>query len=121
DSCGGFCDWKAWCGHWLRWRHDAKLLDDGDFRDAVVRVVARPAGSSTVEVERLLPGDGPGEVVDGGGRCSMLFVGSALTKLEALMDEDAAAPIFVGSALAKGQQWRVGDWCDVLPWSPHAV
>ncbi|GIR77174.1 MAG: hypothetical protein CM15mP79_1110 [Methanobacteriota archaeon] len=50
----------------------------------------------------------------------MLFVGSALTKLEALMDEDAAAPIFVGSALAKGQQWRVGDWCDVLPWSPHA-
>ena len=121
DSCGGFCDWKAWCGHWLRWRHDANLLDDGDFRDAVVRVVARPAGSSTVEVERLLPGDGPGEVVDGGGRCAMLFVGSALTKLEALMDEDAAAPIFVGSALAKGHQWRVGDWCDVLPWSPHAV
>jgi len=96
-------------------------LDEGDFRDAVVRVVRRPAGSSSVEVERLLPGEGPGDVVDGGGRCSMLFVGSALEKLEALMDEDAAAPFFVGSALAKGHQWRVGDWCDVLPWTPHAV
>jgi hypothetical protein len=51
----------------------------------------------------------------------MLFVGSALEKLEALMDEDAAAPFFVGSALAKGHQWRVGDWCDVLPWTPLAV
>ncbi|MGB1623105.1 MAG: hypothetical protein ACPHCZ_00160, partial [Candidatus Poseidoniaceae archaeon] len=90
-------------------------------RDAVVRVVARPAGSSTVEVERLLPGDGPGEVIDGGGRYSMHFVGSALPKLDALMEADAAAPIFVGSALAKGNQWRVGDWCDVLAWSPHAV
>ena len=42
-------------------------------------------------------------------------------QIEALMDEDAAAPMFIGSALAKGQQWRVGDWCDVLPWTPHAV
>ena len=117
DSCGGFCDWKAWCKHWLTWRQEADRLDEGDFRDTVVRVVARPKGSSSVEAERLLL-DKEGRLGDGGGRIGLTFTGSAIDRLDALMAEDAAAPLFIGSALAKGSQWRVGDWCDVLAWSP---
>jgi hypothetical protein len=116
-SCGGFCDWKAWCPHWLRWRQDEGLLDEGDFRDAVVRVVARPKGSSTVEAERQVLDD-EGHLCDGGGRLSVTFTGRSADLLDGLMEQDAAGPIFLGSALARGTEWRIGDWCDVLAWSP---
>ena len=71
----------------------------------------------SVEAERLLL-DKEGRLGDGGGRIGLTFTGSAIDRLDALMAEDAAAPLFIGSALAKGSQWRVGDWCDVLAWSP---
>ena len=117
SSCGGFCDWKAWCPHWLRWRQDEGRLDDGEFRDAVVRVVARPKGSSTVQAERQVF-DAEGRLGDGGGRLSVTFTGSSIDRLDALMEQDAAGPIFLGSALARGTDWRIGHWCDVLAWSP---
>ena len=36
DSCGGFCDWKAWCPHWWQWRYQNNTLHKGDFSDAIV-------------------------------------------------------------------------------------
>jgi hypothetical protein len=30
-SCGGFCDWKAWCPHWWQWRHENGTLHKSDF------------------------------------------------------------------------------------------
>ena len=39
DSCGGFCDWKAWCPHWHKWRHENGSLHSGDFADAVIEVI----------------------------------------------------------------------------------
>ena len=36
QSCGGFCDWKAWCPHWWQWRFDNNTLHKDDFSDAVI-------------------------------------------------------------------------------------
>jgi len=83
----------------------------------VVRVVARPKGSSTVQAERQVF-DAEGRLGDGGGRISVTFTGSSIDRLDALMEQDAAGPIFLGSALARGTDWRIGHWCDVLAWSP---
>ncbi len=36
SSCGGFCDWKAWCPHWWNWRLENGTLGTEDFSDAVI-------------------------------------------------------------------------------------
>ena len=36
SSCGGFCDWKAWCPHWWNWRLENGTLGTEDFSDSVI-------------------------------------------------------------------------------------
>lgn len=33
SSCGGFCDWKAWCPHWWNWRLENGTLGSDDFSE----------------------------------------------------------------------------------------
>ena len=40
--------------------------------------------------------------------------------LELLRSEGHQGPVYLGSVLTNTQAWRVGSWCDVLPWSPIA-
>ena len=35
ETCGGFCDWKAWCPHWWTWRQSSGTLHQSDFSDAL--------------------------------------------------------------------------------------
>ena len=47
---------------------------------------------------------------------SDLMVGKE--SLEALLDAGHQGPLFLGSAMMNRDVWRVGPWCDVLPWAP---
>ncbi len=42
----------------------------------------------------------------------------ALTQMSELLDSGHEGPIFLGSARMDGRVAHLGDWCEVLPWSP---
>ena len=118
SSCGGFCDWKAWCPHWWTWRHENKSLHKGDFADAVVLIHQYDEGRSTATVEQCVPRNGSGDIEPTGEMRTVRFDGRGKESFEALLDAGHQGPLFLGSAMMNRDVWRVGPWCDVLPWSP---
>jgi len=118
SSCGGFCDWKAWCPHWWTWRHENKSLHRGDFADGVVLIHQYDEGRSTATVEECVPRNELGEIESTGELRTVRFDGRGKESLEALLDAGHQGPLFLGSAMMNRDIWRVGPWCDVLPWAP---
>ena len=118
SSCGGFCDWKAWCPHWLKWRHENGSLHKGDFADGVIHIHQYKPAQGIAIVESCTPKGDQGEVEPSGGKRSVQFDGKGKEVLEKLLDEGREGPIFIGSAMMNRDVWRVGSWCDVLPWDP---
>ena len=118
SSCGGFCDWKAWCPHWWTWRHENKSLHKGDFADGVVLIHQYDEGRSTATVEECVPRNELGEIQPTGEMRTVRFDGRGKESLEALLDAGHQGPLFLGSAMMNRDVWRVGPWCDVLPWAP---
>jgi len=49
---------------------------------------------------------------------TVTFDGRGKEVLETLLDAGHQGPLFLGSAMMNREVWRVGPWCDVLPWSP---
>jgi hypothetical protein len=118
SSCGGFCDWKAWCPHWLKWRHEGGSLHKGDFADGVILIHQYKPAQGIAIVESCTPIGDQGEVEPSGDKRSVQFDGRGKEVLEKLLDDGHEGPIFIGSAMMNRDVWRVGPWCDVLPWSP---
>ena len=118
QSCGGFCDWKAWCPHWWRWRHENNTLHKGDFSDAVILLHNYDQVSGSAVVELCEPRDGEGNVMPTGVRTGAKFDNRGKEALEELLESGHQGPIFIGSAMTNRNSWRAGHWCDVLPWSP---
>jgi len=118
SSCGGFCDWKAWCPHWWTWRKTTNTLHQDDFSDAVVLLHQYDEPSGTGLLELCEPFDDTGRVIPTGHQVSASFEGRAKEALAEVIDSGHTGPLFIGSARTTGKQWRVGRWCDVLPWSP---
>lgn len=120
SSCGGFCDWKAWCPHWWTWRQESGTLHVGDFIDAVVLVHAFDATTGAASIELCQPADTSGRPIPTGKTIPANFKGRGALMLELLRSDGHQGPVYLGSVLANPQAWRVGSWCDVLPWSPIA-
>ncbi len=120
SSCGGFCDWKAWCPHWWTWRQESGTLHVGDFIDAVVLVHAFDPNSGAASIELCQPADANGRPMPTGKTIPANFKGRGALMLELLRSEGHQGPVYLGSVLTNTQAWRVGSWCDVLPWSPIA-
>ncbi|MAK19977.1 MAG: hypothetical protein CMA05_01540 [Euryarchaeota archaeon] len=118
DSCGGFCDWKAWCPHWWNWRHETNTLHKGDFSDSVVLLHQYEKSSGSAIVELCEPRDDSGSVIPTGIRTGVNFDNRGKEALEELLETGHQGPIFLGSVMTNRHSWRVGHWCDVLPWSP---
>ena len=118
DSCGGFCDWKAWCPHWWNWRHETNTLHKGDFSDSVVLLHQYEPSSGSAIVELCEPRDDSGSVIPTGIRTGVNFDNRGKEALEELLETGHQGPIFLGSVMTNRHSWRVGHWCDVLPWSP---
>ena len=118
SSCGGFCDWKAWCPHWWSWRYENKLLHKGDFADGVVLLHQYDNERSIATVEECVPANSSGSVQPTGQIRNVTFDGRGKQALESLLQNGHQGAIFLGSAMMNRDVWRVGSWCDVLPWAP---
>ena len=114
----GFCDHKAWCPAWWTWRHSGRAPPQTDFVDVVVLLERIDVEKGAGLLEICSPKDADGAVRPTGRKVGAVFEGNALTHLRALLDEEWKGAVFIGSAKADGQVWRIGDWCDVLPWKP---
>ncbi len=118
SSCGGFCDWKAWCPHWWTWRKEAGNLHVGDFIDAVVLIHAFDSNSGAASIELCEPADNTGRPMPSGRTIPANFRGRGAVMLNSLLADGHQGPVYLGSVLTNAQAWQIGSWCDVLPWSP---
>jgi CRISPR/Cas system-associated exonuclease Cas4 (RecB family) len=117
DSCGGFCDWKAWCPHWWNWRNESGKLHRGDFVDAVVLIHSYEESGAAV-IELCVPADSHGRPMPTGHQTAAVFAGNSKKAMDKLTEDGYQGALFIGGAMAKGNTWRIGGWCDVLPWTP---
>lgn len=117
DSCGGFCDWKAWCPHWWNWRKESGTLHQGDFIDAVALIHSYEESGAAV-IELCEPADVEGRPMPTGYQTAAVFTGNSKTAMNKLLENNHQGAVFLGSVMAKGSTWRIGGWCDVLPWTP---
>lgn len=118
ESCGGFCDWKAWCPHWWTWRLESGTLGSGDFSDSVILLHHYDDNLGTGVAEICEPADANGRAMPTGLQVPISFDGRGKEALEELISKSHQGPIFIGGAMTNRETWRVGHWCDVLPWSP---
>ena len=118
DSCGGFCDWKAWCPHWWNWRHTTNTLHQGDFCDAVVLVLRYESVSGSAVLELCEPLDETGRAIPTGHQLPARFEGRGKEVFEQLSSQGHQGPVFLSSVMTNRGTWRIGSWCDVLPWNP---
>ena len=117
EACG-FCDYKAWCAHWWNWRHSGKSPPQRTFVDAVVLLerVDLEKGAGLIEI--CSPKDEHGGILPSGRKFGAVFEGPALESLKKIVNDDWKGALFLGSVKADKNVWRVGNWCDVLPWKP---
>ena len=118
DSCGGFCDWKAWCPHWWTWRHSNGTLHKDDFSDAVVLLHEFDKASGSAVIELCEPFEGGDRAIPTGIKKSAKFDDRGKEALLELLQNGHQGPLFLGSIMTVQSTWRIGHWCDVLPWSP---
>jgi hypothetical protein len=118
SSCGGFCDWKAWCPHWWNWRLENGTLGSEDFSDAVILLHHFDDVNGTGIAEICEPANAEGRALPTGLQIPISFDGRGKEALQELLATGHQGPIFIGSAMTVRNTWRVGHWCDVLAWSP---
>ena len=53
-----------------------------------------------------------------GVRKSARFDNRGKEALDEVLAEGHQGPLFLGSIMTQGRAWRIGHWCDVLPWKP---
>jgi len=118
DSCGGFCDWKAWCPHWWNWRYENGTLHKDDFSDAVVLLHDFEPNSGSAVIELCEPSEGGIRAIPTGIKKSAKFDGRGKEALQEVLSNQHQGPLFLGSVMTTQSTWRIGHWCDVLPWKP---
>ncbi|MED5486646.1 MAG: PD-(D/E)XK nuclease family protein [Candidatus Thermoplasmatota archaeon] len=117
EACG-FCEWKAWCPAWLWAQKQGELIPSGIFRDMVATLEKVDIENGIGLVERLGPINAEGELAPTGQRAGAVFAGQALSQLKSLRESNYEGPVFLGGVRLDGETWKLGDWCDVLPWTP---
>ena len=118
SSCGGFCDWKAWCPHWWNWRLENGTLGKEDFSDSVILLHHFDDTNGSGVAELCEPANAEGRAMPTGIQVPITFDGRGKEALQELLATGHQGPIFIGSAMTNREIWRVGHWCDVLAWSP---
>lgn len=118
DTACAFCEWKAWCPTWWVARRDGELPPGSRFRDEVVRLVRFDEESGAALFERTPPVDDDGELAGSNHRFGAILRDQALEQLRAIASSDSDGALFLGSARVDGKIMHLGDWSEVLPWSP---
>ena len=117
ESCG-FCEFKAWCPDWWISRDMGHLSDKNIFRDEVVKIIKFDDLTGAARFERQIPVGKRGELTSSNISFGALIKGRALSQIKALISSDFEGAVFLGSARSQGQIIHLGDWSEVLPWSP---
>ena len=113
-----FCEWKAWCPKWWVARREGDLAPGRTFRDEVVSLVRFDAESGAALFERNPPVGDEGEVASSDHRFGAILKDRALEKMRSIDSSGVQGPLFLGSARVDGQIMHLGDWSEILPWSP---
>ena len=88
------------------------------FRDEVVSTIRFDSESGAALFQRMPPVGDDGELASSDHRFGAILRDQALTQMQELIDSGYEGPIFLGSARVDGKIFHLGDWCEVLPWSP---
>ena len=59
-----------------------------------------------------------GRAIPTGNQVPAKFDGRGKDALEELRSKGHQGPLFLGSIMTARRSWRIGPWCDVLPWNP---
>jgi hypothetical protein len=88
------------------------------FRDEVVSTVRFDPESGAALFERMPPIGVDGELGHSDHRFGAILRDQALDQMRELMDSGYDGAIFLGSVRVDGKIVHLGDWCEVLPWTP---
>ena len=97
---------------------DGELVPGRTFRDEVVSLVRFDAESGAALFERNPPVGDDGEVASSDHRFGAILKGQALEKMRLIHSSKVQGPLFLGSARVDGKVMHLGDWSEILPWSP---
>ena len=117
EACS-FCDWKAWCPRWWLAKYEGEVSQEGMFRDEVVRLVRIDQESGAALFERTTPVGSDGELRGSDHRFGALLKGRSLEKIRQMDQAELDGYLFLGSIMFGGKTARMGDWSEILPWSP---
>ena len=118
EAACSFCDWKAWCPNWWVSRSEGLLDGGGTFRDEVTKLVRIDHDSGAALFERATPIDSEGALTGSDYRFGAILKGQALEKMKQFEQDELEGFLFLGSVRAQGRVVHLGDWSEVLPWSP---
>jgi len=113
-----FCDWKAWCPKWWVAMYDGQMEGGGMFRDEVVRLVRLDRESGAALFERTTPKGREGELSGSDHRFGAILKDQALDKIKQLDEATLESELFLGSVRADRNIVHMGDWSEIIPWSP---
>ena len=88
------------------------------FRDEVVRLIRLDQESGAALFERTTPEGGEGELRGSDHRFGALLKGRSLEKIRQMDQAELDGYLFLGSIMFGGKTARMGDWSEILPWSP---
>ena len=88
------------------------------FRDEVVSTIGFDRESGAALFQRMPPVGVDGELAASDHRFGAILRDQALTQMQELIESGHEGPIFLGSARVDGKIVHMGDWCEVLPWTP---
>ena len=117
QSCG-FCEFKAWCPTWWVARRDGILSDSTTFRDEVVKLIRFDDISGVALFERMSAIEDKGEVAESNVQFGAFIKDQALKQITHLLSTGYDGPMFLGSIRADGKVMHLGDWSEILKWSP---
>jgi hypothetical protein len=114
----GWCEWKAWCPIWWAARRDGLLSPGHMFRDEVVSVIRFDREAGAALFQRTAPVGDDGSLAPSEHKFGGVLRDQALVQMSELLDSGHTGAVFLGSARMDGRVAHLGDWCEVLPWSP---
>ena len=88
------------------------------FIDEVVSTIRFDPESGAALFQRMPPVGDEGDLANSDHRFGAILRDQALTQMQELIESGHEGPIFLGSARVDGKIVHMGDWCEVLPWTP---
>jgi len=114
----GFCEWKAWCPKWFVAIHDETLKRHKTFNDEVVTLINFDSEEGLASFKLMIPDGLDGELRDSEKSFGAFLSNQSLNQLRELQNMGYDGPLFLGSTRVDGEVRYLGNWSEILPWTP---